>query len=141
MTLTVTQENASLIHEWLRSRGGVAVWESVNLSNPGAEVLTPADRTDKPSWQVGNAPVRIVTDVTQVIVTVLKEVKRFHVATRFGSQRLSVKVSDGGSRRIRSEVTKAGAGATYVFDYGDYNNAVILVPEKTVPLLEFMEGR
>jgi hypothetical protein len=137
MKLTVTQENATLINEWLKNRGGVAVWESVNLSNPGAEVLTPADRIDKPSWQVGNKPVRIVTDVADVLVTILKELKRFHVATRMGSQGLSVKVSDGGSRRIRREVSKAGEGATYTFDYGAFDNCVILVPEKTMTLAEF----
>ena len=42
------------------------------------------------------------------------EVKRFHVAVRLGSQGFSLKVSDGGSRRIRREVAKAGAGAFFV---------------------------
>jgi hypothetical protein len=58
-----------------------------------------------------------------------KEVKRFRVGIRMGSQGLRVKVTDGGSRRIRREVAKAGAGATYTFDYMT-QEAVILVPEE-----------
>jgi hypothetical protein len=39
---SVTPENAPRFSEWLKSRGGVAIWRSVDLSDPGASVSTPA---------------------------------------------------------------------------------------------------
>jgi ribosomal protein S6 len=136
-----TIENAPRFWDWIQNRGGIAVWRSINLSNPGASWSTPADRQDKPTWEAGSVPERIVTDPDQVLVSVDREVKRFHVAVRPGSQGLTLKVTDGGSRRIRREVEKAGEGAYHVFDYGDHDNAVIMAPEKTMTLREwFHEG-
>lgn len=59
------------------------------------------------------------------------EVKRFHIGLRMGSQGLIVKVTDGGTRRIRHEVAKAGDGAYYTFDYGT-QEAVIMRPAPKV---------
>ena len=71
-----------------------------------------------------------------------KEVKRFHVGVRPGSQGLSLKVTDGGSRRIRAEVAKAERvhkkSAWHVFDYEDHNNAVIMVEGDRVSLTDWM---
>lgn len=134
-----SSENAARLWDWIHNRGGLAIWPSVNLSNPGASWTTPADRKDKPTWQAADEPERIITSVDDVVVSVDKEVKRFHVAVRHGSQGLSLKVSDGGSRRIRREVEKAGKGAYHVFDYLDYNNAVIMAPETEMTLREWYE--
>ena len=57
------------------------------------------------------------------------EVKRFRVGVRWGSQGFTLKVTDGGSRRIRREVSKAGDGAYHVFDYMT-QEAVIMKPAK-----------
>lgn len=76
--------NAPKFAEWIRTRGGVAVWRSVNLSNPGASWSTPAcvegephTRFPKPTWQAANEPEKIVTDAARIKVIVPREVKRF----------------------------------------------------------------
>lgn len=137
----VTAENARLISGWLKSRGGIAVWKSVNLSNPGGSWTTPLNKengsqTTKPSWESSSEPARTITDPSEVVVAVDREVKRFHVAVRVGSQGFSMKCTDGASRRIRSAVVKAGEGAYHVFDY-DTQEAVIMAPGKMIPLPEW----
>lgn len=138
----VTPESAQRIAEWLDTRGGIAVWPSINLSNPGASWTTPVNNADgspttKPTWEAQNKPERVITNPAEVLVSKDVEVKRFHVGVRLGSQGMSYKVTDGGSRRIRSAVAKAGEGAYYVFDYGT-QEAVIMKPESQVGLLEFL---
>jgi hypothetical protein len=126
----------------LATRGGIAQWPSVNLSNPGASWSTPAltdgKPTPKPNWQCSNEPSQIVTDAAEVMVEVPKEVKRFRVGVRRGSEGFTLKVTDGGTRRIRKECAKAGEHSWYEFDY-DTQEAVIYVPEKRVPLTEFLQ--
>lgn len=133
--------NAPLIKSWLAERGGVAVWSSVNLSNPGASWTTPVRASDgslatKPTWQAGNAPSRIITDPAEIIVDEPQEVKRFRVAVRMGSQGTMLKVTDAGTRRIRAAVVKAGEDAWYEFDYST-QEAVIFRPGRSVPLAEY----
>lgn len=70
----------------------------------------------KPSWKVGNTPA-VITDPADIEVYGAVEVKRFRVGIRMGGNGLSLKVTDGGSNRIRREVAKAGDGAYYEFDY------------------------
>jgi hypothetical protein len=72
-----------------------------------------------------------------VLVSKDVEVKRFRVGVRAGSQGLSLKVTDGGTRRIRSAVKRAGEGAYYKFDYST-QEAVIFKPGTQIPLLEFL---
>ena len=126
-------EHAQKMLDWLANRGGIAVWRSVNLSNPGASWSTPAD-VGKPTWEAGGAPERIITDVDDVVVSIDKEVKRFHVGLRRAGT--MIKVTDGGSRRIRAAVARAGDGAYHLFDGRE---AVIMAPESTVPLREWDE--
>lgn len=142
---TIQSENAKKIHEWIDTRGGIFIWHSIDLSNPDKEIITPALTVDgkpyqKPHWSCSDTPARHITDVNDIIVSIDKEVKRFHVAVRFSSNGLSLKVTDGGSRRIRKEVEKAGDGAYYVFDYSDYNNAVIKIPSSKIPLSQYIKG-
>ena len=106
------EDNAEKFRDWIKNRGGVAKWESVNLSNPGASWSTPAQTAEgepmgKPTWQAGNHPAEIVTDEKDVQVIVPKEVKRFHVGIRRGSQGFSFKLTDAASRRLRNAVEKA----------------------------------
>lgn len=134
---------AERIKKWLAERGGIAVWQSIWLTDPGASWTTPALTEDgqpypKPIWKADDKPERIVTDPAEVEVVYDREVKRFHVGTRLGGTGLYIKVTDAGSARIHREVEKAGEGAYYAFDYFDYRNCVILAPERIVPLLEFV---
>ena len=38
--------NAPKIAEWLRTRGGIATWKSVDLSDPGFSMTTPVNNAD-----------------------------------------------------------------------------------------------
>ena len=140
--LACAPENAEKFKDWLANRGGIAFWRSVSLSDPGRTMSTPATHQDgkpatKPHWMMGEKPDRIITDINDVEVVLEKVVKRFHVAVRMGSQGMSFKVTDGGTRRIRAEVAKAGEGAWYQFDYDAYENCVILKPDRVIPLKDF----
>lgn len=132
-SITISQSQADKIFGWFKTGKGVAVWNSLNLSDPGKQWLTPAVGQDgnpypKPTWQVGNTADFVIIDPQAIGVNVYKEVKRFHVAVRMGRQGMSLKVTDAGTRRIRAAVEKAGPGAFYTFDYGDEKNAVIMIP-------------
>ncbi len=138
--------NAKIFMEWLTTRGGLALWRSINLSNPGLAWTTPATEADgtpktKPSRQAANEPYRIITDPDEVVVDIPKEVKRFRIGIRKASQGMSLKVTDGDTRRIRKEVVKAQeqyGEAWYEFDY-ILQEVIILVPEKTILLRKFLE--
>ena len=139
-----TAENAMRTLSWIRTRGGLALWQSIDLSDPGKSWTTPALTEDgkpyeKPTWKAASEPYRIITDAADVLVDIPKEVKRFHVAVYTGAQGLKIKVTDGGSRRIRAAVRKAAdqyGEAWSEFDYGT-QEAVIFVAEKSVPLSEW----
>lgn len=138
----VTAENAPKIWSWLRERGGLAIWQSVNLSDPGKSWTTPALQLDgsptpKPTWEAENTPSRIITDPAEVLVSKDREVKRFHVAVRLGRQGLNFKCTDASTRKIRDAVAKAGNGAYNEFDYYT-QEAVIMAPESQVPIAQYM---
>jgi hypothetical protein len=48
-------------------------------------------------------------------------------------------LTDGSQRRLEKKLDKAGEGATYQFDYWS-QEAVILVPDKTISLKQWMES-
>ncbi len=155
--------NASKIFDWLLHRGGIFIWRSVNLSNPGQSWTTPATirRGDcdgskaaegspddilpypKPNWQCGSDPERHIVNIADVTVMQSKEVKRFHVATRMSGNGLSIKLTDASSRKLRDAVAKAqeryGKSAWYQFDYGDEKNAVIYIEDSAIPLADWVE--
>jgi hypothetical protein len=138
-------EDAEKLAGWLKERGGLAIWYSRNLSNPGASVTTPALTPEgkpyaRPGWQYGDQPDRNIADAAEVQVAEDREVRRFRVGIRRGDQGLCLKVTDGGSRRIRAAVAKAGKGAYYVFDYST-QEAVILAPKRFLPLVEWLKEK
>lgn len=139
---TCSPENAPRFREWIASRGGVAVWPSVNMSKPGASWSTPAltaegEPMGKPTWQADSKPAFVVTSEADIGVETMREVKRFHVATRHGrSNPLLIKLTDASDRKLRAALEKAGKGSSYEFDYST-QEAVILVPETIVPLTEW----
>jgi hypothetical protein len=136
-----TAENADKFRNWLQTRGGILVWSSANLSNPGASWSTPALTAEgkaypKPTWEAANNP-RLITDPGEVVVSIDREVKRFHIAVRRGSQGLTLKVTDSGTCRIRAAVERAGKGAYYMFDY-ETQDAVIKAPVSQQPISEYI---
>jgi hypothetical protein len=135
---TCTPEDAPRMLKWLRERGGVAVWLSINLSNPGASWMSPALQenglpTSKPNWQADTTPVRVISDPAEILVRKDKEVHRFRIALRTGSQGLSVKLTDHSSQKVHKALDKFGPEARYVFDY-ETQQAVILMPDGVTSL-------
>ena len=121
--------------KWIKERGGVQVWNNLNLSNPDAgQQFTPALTEDDKEYQKPTGSVakgEVIQDIGRFrFVERMEEFKRFRVAVRRGSQGLSMKVTDGGSRRIRKECTNARekyGDSYYRFDYST-QEAVIEVP-------------
>ena len=119
----VAPENAAKFKLWLDTRGGIAIWDSADLSNPGQSWSTPVIDKDgakhgKPHWAAAHEPSRIITDIDEIEVHPAKEVKRFKIATRMGGNGLVIKLSAASSDKLRAAVKKAGADAWYEFDYG-----------------------
>lgn len=139
----VDAANAEKIWGWMKTRGGLAIWRSVDLSDLGRSVTTPYNdaeghRTPKPHWKYDDHPERIITDPAEVVVETYKEARRFRVAVRMGRQGMCLKLTDASSEKVRKAVAKAGETATYEFDYTT-QEAVILVPDTEVPLAEWAE--
>lgn len=144
---TCHPENAAKFLDWFANRGGILIWPSVDFGSLGTSWTTPYRNADgtpvtKPTWKAANEPERHITDPAEVDVLTRREVKRFHVGVRMGSQGMSLKVTDAGSARIRKEMEKAtekyGKPAWYAFDYGDEKNAVIYVEGDRQPLPEWL---
>jgi hypothetical protein len=135
--LVVSEEHALIIWDWLQNRGGILSWSCLNLADCGPDRWqTPADHPNaKPHWSAGDP--RTVTDPNDVEVITLEEFKRFHVAVRIASQRMSYKLTDGATRNVRKACAAAGEGSTYYFDYGT-QEAVIMRRKEVVPLVDFM---
>lgn len=137
---SIRPEHAKPLLEWFATRGGVAIWSSADLSDPSWSSMTPAQDVDgrpttKPHWKAQPEP-RIITDPAEVDVTTWKEVKRFRVGLRRGSQGLKIKLTDAASKRVWKAVAEAGPGATYEFDY-ETQEAVILAPDRRIPLSDY----
>lgn len=145
--ISIYPEKVNTLKDWLANRKGIAVWGSINLSNPGVRWYTPAvteagEPYPKPTWQAGNSPVEIVTDANKVMVTIPKEVRRFKIHTRISGNGLAVKLTDASSQKVRRWVQeyseKYNCVSWYQFDY-ETQEAVILIPEKEIPLSEYKE--
>lgn len=128
----ILERDAERIRSWIETRGGAHVWDSCNLSDPGARWVVPVRHPDgtvneqKPHWGAGRV-IRTLTRLDEVEVVTGQLVRKFHVGVRMGSQGMMLKVTEGGSRRIRAAVEKAGDGAWYEFDYST-QDACIYAP-------------
>lgn len=131
-------ENESMMARWLVERGGIAVWGCLDPRRAGQTWSSPAltkdgQPTPKPHWAVTSEPIRIITDPAEVVVETSREVRRFRVAVRVGSQGLTLKLTDASSAKVRRAVEKAGDGAFHQFDYAT-QEAVIYVPAERRPI-------
>lgn len=137
--LIVSSNDAQKLRQWIKEDGGVAVWNSVNLGNPGGQWLTGA-KSGRPNWQAGVLPAQVITDPTRIGVLDYKLVKRFHVAVRPGSNGLSLKLTDASSARVRKALAAAGPGATYDFDYWSQDALIFAPAGDPKPLVEVSDA-
>jgi hypothetical protein len=147
MTIDMTKhhcspENAQKMKDWIANRGGLAIWESQDLGDPGRSWTTPVldeegNPVGPPHWKCGGPGARqsrIITDMKDVEVITDKEVRRFPLHLSKHMQGMTIVLTDACSKKVRKALDQAGKGSTYVFD-GD--EVVILVPDKVVPLAEY----
>jgi len=147
----VNSGDALKIFGWIETRGGIALWGSVDLSCPSQTWTCPfldeiGQPKQKQSWQMADTPYRIITDHAEVEVHVPKEVRRFRVGVQRGSG-FSTTLTDGGTRKVQSAVEKANLQycneephAFYEFDY-DTQEAVIFVPDQILTLEEYVNAQ
>lgn len=142
------ESNIDKIKMWLDLRGGILIWKSADLSDPSFSMTTPYLNADgeissRPHWKCENNPSEHIVSYDEVVITTPKEYKRFKVGVL--QRGFSYSVTDAGSRRIRKELedvyNKTGKTSYYVFDYFAEKNCVIMIDDKTVPMLEYLENR
>ena len=134
----ISPEQAPQILRWLTDRGGLLIWQSINLSNPGASWTTPAltdDKpTPKPNWQCGNEPNRTITDPAEVMVEKPRKVAEIKIKLEQRGMKLQLTI--GSSKRLRSALAKwGGENETAYYTFGDGDNSVT----RTVHALQFGE--
>ena len=120
---------------WIKERGGVRVWDNINLSDWRAgPIFTPAQTdgkpTDPPHW--GRRQGELITDIARFrFVKTMKEIRRFRVAVRMGSQGFSLKCTDASSDKVIRECTRVQEltvrSPCYYFHY-ETQECVIEVP-------------
>jgi hypothetical protein len=137
-----TPDNAGKIADWLRTRGGIAIWQAIDFNRLGQTLTTPLNTADgqphaKPTHWVDSTPACVITDFADVLISKDVEVSRLKVALRLGSNGLQVKCTDASTRRIRTAIAKAGTGAYHEFDY-ETQEAVIFKPQSQMPLLDYL---
>lgn len=143
-TITTTADNEAKLAEWLRERGGIAVWSNKDLGSPslGGQQFTPATHKDgspatSPHWSCGHAADFVVTDPAAVTIQEWREVSR--VKIRNGPPYLGC-VHRLDRDRLDKALAAAGDGATYRRDYSamkygsPWFDAVIEVPASVRPL-------
>lgn len=141
---TISSDIVVQVAGYFSQSGGIEVWGSLNLSDPGKQWITPLGGS-KPHWGATSQPVQTITDPNEVQVVDYKEVDRFRVSLRRSSNGLSLKLTDASSRKLRERLAKAdskvdpewGVGAQYWFD-GFAQQAVIMVPAASRSLATYL---
>lgn len=111
----ISADIAPKIIDWMKTRGGVEVWKSLDLATPGKELMTPllteegTPREGKPHWSVGEEPTKVITKLEDLEVVVTREVKRFRVGLKRARGGTMFKCTDAASARIRRECEKAAS--------------------------------
>jgi hypothetical protein len=132
MKHTIKADAAETVLGWINTRGGVLVWNSIDLSDPYKSWTTPAtgpagEPVTKPSWQAANEPAQHITSADDIEVVVPKEARRFRVALRMGASGIRVKLTDASSRKLRAALDKLGPASWHEFDYAT-QEAICYVP-------------
>lgn len=134
----ITAENAPHILEWMRTRGGVAIWRSLDLGNPESWTCPVNDEQGnvkgRPLGVTASKPERIITSTDDIVVHTVHEVARFHVAVCMGQQGLKVKLTDASTAGVKKALDKAGPNAFHAFDY-DAQDALIMAPDGNIVTL------
>lgn len=151
--LHVSADNAPKFIDWLANRGGLLVWTSSDLSNPGRSVTTPAlsatgSPTQPPGWQFVDAP-RHITSIDDVLVYVPKTLDSFEV--KLVRNCCKLELSKSSSRKLRTRLAKH-ANSWFVFrstgtSQGDPVHGMmfgsdtvdILVDDTTTPLSKWKD--
>lgn len=141
----VAPQNAELIRSWLLTRGGIAVWSSLDMSDPGKTWTTPLLKEDgsasgKPHWAASTEPVRVITSPSDVVVEVGQEVKRVKIALRRGANGMKIKLTDASTKKVYAAIDKAKAKAGAAWYEFDGDQAVIYASAGLKPLTEWLEG-
>lgn len=137
--LEINAGHAVRVSRWIEHCGGVAVWESGDLGQPGRSWLTPACLNDgspsqRPHWSAANQPQRVIVDPAQVEVVERREVKRLRVAVRPGYG-LGLRLTDASNKRLKRALAEAGDGAIYAFEG---NEALVLAVVSRTPLPQWL---
>ena len=101
--IEISKADAPRIADWLANRGGVAIWQSLDLSNASARTFTPAD-APRPSWRYADKPVEIVTQAGDIGVYQEKLYKAFPVSLRRSSNGLTLKLTDNSQRKLNKHM-------------------------------------
>ena len=134
-------QDAHKILEWMETRGGLALWHTHDLSNPGQTWTCPlrdaaGKYATKPTWSAGQIH-RVIDDVHDAVVEVPKEIGRWRVAVeRRGSMYL--KCTTTSSRKIK-RFQAAHPGSFYNFDYS-VQEVVFFVADSITPIKQWVDA-
>jgi hypothetical protein len=129
------------VSRWIEHCGGVAVWESGDLGQPGRSWLTPVSLTDgspaqRPHWSADTRPQRVIAEPGQVVVVERREAKRLRIAVRPGYG-LGFRLTDASSKRLERALAETGEGAIYTFEGSE---AVVLAETSRTLLPAWLEA-
>lgn len=134
MKIKIFDPNAKIkFQEWIDTRGGIQIWDNVDLSNLDAgQMFTPAltsEGTEYPSPRWSHRRGEIVKDLSRFAFVQLKEVKRIKIAVRRGAQGVYLKLTDASSRKLDQvcEQVKEQFKEEPVYHF-EYDEAVISIP-------------
>ena len=110
--LSVSLENAPKFADWLANRGGLLVWQSHDLSNPGQSCTTPAltdgKPTTSPHWRYTANPARHITSAEDIVVYVPRVVREIVVKLQVrGQYGQKLQLTTGSSNRLRRALASA----------------------------------
>jgi hypothetical protein len=150
----IEEVNAPKIAKWLRERGGLLIWKSHDLADPGASVTTPAKTaegadTPPPHWKFPK-PDRHITSADELVVFTAKVVETFKVKlVRRGQMGQKLVLSDASTRKVRTKLSKhedsfhrfkstgTSAGDTmHALTYGE-DEVEICVNDTLIPFTEW----
>lgn len=107
--LQTTAKNAAKLAAWIEHRGGVAVWPSVDLSDPDKQLLTPAltdgEPTARPHWKCATEA-KLVTTTDQVGIYQESTFREFTVAIRRSDNGLSAKLTDASQAKVERVIAQ-----------------------------------